>query len=147
MLKLRLYKTPYIDPMFPNLVRLLFEGRFIENKAISYDFYIYVWLNRLGYFKGFQAVLDERITLAFHMSSKRFFGKLARDIIDRGITKAESPEEREKILNAINEMSNNEFAGLLGAIIDLAKGGAVTEVKLSDREMKVFSKILKEVLL
>jgi hypothetical protein len=38
--KLRLYKTPYIDMMFPNLVRLLFEGKYLDDDNVPCDFYI-----------------------------------------------------------------------------------------------------------
>ncbi len=141
ILKLRLYKIPYIDPMFPYIVRLLFEGKFIEKNNIISDFYIYVWLDRLGDFKGFQAVLDNKITLVYHMSSKRSFGKLGQDIIDRGITNKESPDERKKIIGVINTTSNIEFTELFMKIKKLANGETLQEVKLNEKEQSVFSDI------
>ena len=143
-MKLRLYKIPHIDPLHPNLIRLLFEGKVPEKKsAEESDYYIYVWINSGGYLRGFQAVLGNRISFAYHVPSKRSFGILARDIINRGVTKKESPEEREKIISAMNCMSNDSFPVLLDYIRKLANGEDISEVKLSSKEMKTFSKIRK----
>ena len=143
-MKLRLFKTPHSDPLHPNLIRLLFEGKVPEKKsAEESDYYIYVWINNSGDLRGFQAVLGNRISFAYHVPSKRSFGILARDIINRGVTKKESPEEREKIISAMNCMSNDSFPVLLDYIRKLANGEDISEVKLSSKEMKTFSKIRK----
>ena len=141
-MKLRLYKTPQIDPIHPNLIRLLFEGK-VPGKRIpgESDYYMYVWINNVGYLHGFQAVLGNRITFAYHVPSKRSFGILARDIINRGVTQKESPEDREKIISAMNCMSNSSFPILLDYIKKLANGENISEVKLSSDEKKTFSQI------
>jgi hypothetical protein len=139
---LRLFKTPHSDPLHPNLIRLLFEGKVPgEEVTEESDYYIYVWINTGGYLRGFQAVLGNRISFAYHVPSKRSFGILARDIINRGVTRKESPEEREKIISAMNCMSNDSFPILLDYIKKLANGEDISEVKLSSKEMKNFSKI------
>lgn len=144
-MNLRLYKTPHIDPLYPSLIRLLFEGK-VPGKRSSEesDYYMYVWINNVGYLRGFQAVLGNRITFAYHVPSRRSFGILARDIINRGVTQKESPEDREKIISAMDCMSNSSFPILLGYIKKLAKGEDIVEVKLSFEEMNTFSDICKK---
>ena len=142
--ELRLYKTPHIDPIHPNLVRLLFEGK-VPGKKIQEesDFYMYVWINRLGYLRGFQAVLGDRVTFAYHVPSKRSFGRLARDIINRGITARESSEEKKDIISAIDYISNDTFPALVGFIKKLAHGETIPEAKLTFKEMRIFSEICR----
>lgn len=143
-MKLRLYKTPHIDPIHPSLIRLLFEGKVPGKRSPEEsDYYMYVWINNVGYLRGFQAVFGNRITFAYHVPSKRSFGILARDIINRGVTRKESPEDRKKIISAMNCMSNNSFPILLGYIKKLVNGENMSEVKLSFEEMNTFSDICK----
>ena len=104
---------------------------------------MYVWINNVGYLRGFQAVLGNRITFVYHVPSKRSFGILARDIINRGVTRKESPEDRKKIISAMNCMSNNSFPILLGYIKKLVNGENMSEVKLSSEEMNTFYDICK----
>lgn len=143
-MNLQLYKTPYSDPMCPNLIRLLFEGKVpTERGTGESDYYIYVWITNGGYLRGFQAVLGNKISFAYHVPSKRSFGVLGHDIINRGVTQKESPEERERIISAMNCMSNRSFPILFEHIKKLVNGEDISEVKLSFKEMKTFSKICR----
>lgn len=143
-MNLRLYKTPYVDPIYPHIVRLLFEGNILgKKKNIDSDFYLYVWINNVGYLHAFQAVLGDKITLAYQVPSNLSFGRLTRDIVNRGATHIESLEERDKIISAISQMENDSFPVLLGYIKKIAKGENIPEVKLTLEEMSIFSGICR----
>ena len=140
---LRLYKEPHIDPGYPDIVRLLFEGKVPgkENQDDA-DFYMYVWILKDGHLHGFQAVLGERVALGYHVPGRISFGRLGRDLINRGITQTETAEDREKLLAALADMSSDRFPVLINYIKKPACGEAVEEYRLAAEEMTFFSSLV-----
>ena len=137
-MKLRLYKTPYFDPMHPGVRRLLFEGKVaIDDRKL--DFYIYVWITVDGVVQAFQAVLEDTITLAFQVPAKLSFGKISKEVVNRATNEQETSQERKKLVSVIGFMINDEFPDLLVFIKDVVTGNSVTEKHLNKKEMQLFS--------
>lgn len=147
-MNLHLYKTPYYDPLYPQIVRLLFEGKVPNcDNDIEADFYVYVWLHLEGYLYAFQVVLADTITLAFQLPSQLRYGKVSRDIVNRAATAVETTGERQQLIEAIDIMESEEFPVLLNDIKKIVRAGKEPEkVLLSKNEQmqlyKLYNKIL-----
>lgn len=145
-MNLRLYKTPYYDPIYPNVRRLLFEGKVpADDQGNESDLYIYVWLNMDGYLHAFQAVLGDMITLALQMPDRLSFGKLSRDIVNRASTQRETSDERKMIVSAIDQITNESFPSLLESIKRIIGGESILEVQLAQDEMTLFVELCGEI--
>ncbi len=138
-MNLRLYKKPYYDPIYPNVRRLLFEGKVpADDQGNESDFYIYVWLNMDGYLHAFQAVLGDMITLALQMPDRLSFGKLSRDIVNRASTRRETSDERKMMVSVIDQITNESFPSLFESIKRIIGGESILEVPLAQDEMTLF---------
>ncbi len=138
-MNLRLYKAPFFDPIYPDIRRFLFEGKALsEQEARPLDFYLYVWLNMDGYLHAFQAVMEDTITVAYQMPDRLRYGKVSRDILNRGATQRESSEERKRLIAVIENMTSREFPSLFGSIREIVKGEQIPQIKLSKKEKKIF---------
>ncbi len=138
-MNLRLYKTPFFDPIYPDIRRFLFEGKILnEQETRPLDFYLYVWLNMDGYLQAFQAVMEDTITVAYQMPDRLTYGKVSRDILNRGATQRETSEERRKLIVVIEKMTSGEFPSLFGSIREIVKGEQIPEIQLSKEEQKIF---------
>ncbi len=143
-MNLRLYKSPYFDPVYPHIRRLLFEGQVpADEKGYDADFYIYVWLTVDGYLHAFQAVLGDTITLAFQMPDRMSYGRLSRDIINRGVTTRETSAERSQLISVIDKATSDSFPALLESIKCIVNGEHLDTVSLSKQEMAVFDTLCK----
>ncbi len=121
---LRLYRVPYLDPVNPDLVRLLFEGAASIESADRgrLNLYMYVWIDRDRQVRGFQLVLDEELTVTYKAPSILTFGKIGRHPINRTIEKSEVPETKEIPARAAEGMSNREFPELIEWIARVVRG-------------------------
>ncbi len=144
-MNLRLFKTPYFDPIYPNVRRFLFEGKVLpEEETRPLDFYLYVWLNMDGHLHAFQAVLEDTITVAYQMPDRLTYGKVSRDIMNRGATQRETSDERKKLVAVIEKMSSGDFPSLFGSIREIVKGEQIPEIKLTKKEEKLFASLCEE---
>ncbi len=142
---LKLYKTPFFDPLYPAVRRLLFEKNEDDSHGDRrHDFYLYVWLTTEGVLQSFQAVLEETIILNYTMHERLSFGKVSRHIINRGVTERETPEERALMVETMAKISSDQFPSLFRAISKVARGALVPEITLNDTERSYFYSLCGE---
>jgi hypothetical protein len=117
---LRLFKEPYIDPLTPDRIRLLFErddGRAAAGERD--DFYIYVWIKN-GALVGFQAILNDEHALEFHEGRPVSFGRVRVRPIDRSIHRSTADAEYKRLIDILENISNKEFPNMMRGLSAIA---------------------------
>lgn len=145
-MKLRLYKQLHVDSQNSKRIRLLFEGIASEVKKEGYqDFYIYIWLDRTGLLKGFQAILNDYITMTSINGADPIFTCLSDKVIARSTTGMATDEEVEKMKIAIGSMVCDDFPIILDRVKMSMFGENLRYVRLAEGELKLFKKLCKKI--
>jgi hypothetical protein len=137
-----IYKTPYQDPLHPHLIRLLFESR-PDAGANESTFYLYIWLTEDGVMHSLQGVCGESVAFTGKEKSGLTWGKVSKEIINRGVTDAESMSERTGCAEMAHTMENREFPHLIGAIKRILATGFFDSVTLDNEELKLFQTLCR----
>jgi hypothetical protein len=147
-MELRLYKLPYTEPFRPRLTRLLFEGKAPEDcgPAQQMDFYVYVWIRDKVYLESFQAVLADAVTLIYRAPEYLSVGRIGHIPFNRAIRTSDSPEDRELILGAMQELTNIHFPRLMESVVRIANGSTLRDVYLAKQESTYLSHIKQKAL-
>lgn len=144
-MKLRLYKQPHCESENSKRVRLLFEGVTAEVKELGYDdFYVYVWIDTAGLLKGFQAILNDSITMTSINGAEPIVTCLSDNVIARSTTGMASESDTNKIRIVIGSMISDDFPLLLDRIKMSMFGENIRNARLADGEMKLFKKLCKK---
>lgn len=144
-MKLRLYKQPHCESENSKRVRLLFEGVTEDVKELGYDdFYVYVWIDKAGLLKGFQAILNDFITMTSINGAEPIVTCLSNDVIARSTTGMASDSDTNKIKIVIGSIICDDFPLLLDRIKMSMFGENIRNSRLSDGEMKLFKKLCKK---
>jgi hypothetical protein len=143
---LRLYKEPLHEVYAKDVVRLLFEAVAPDDASQKkvIDFYMYVWIAEGKRLTGFQAILDNAITLVYRAPSYITVGRIGHAPINRSIQGVEAGAvDDNSIRGAMQGFQNEEFPDLVAAIEGLAHGQSSAEVMLSEREKTYFAELVK----
>lgn len=144
-MKLRLYKQPHSESVHSSPVRLLFEGAKENVRHEGYeDFYIYVWIDHSGLLIGFQAILDDRITMTSINGSDPIITCVSNDVIERSTTGLADDEDSEKIRIAVGSMVSDDFPLILDRIKMSMFGENIRHIRLTEGELKKFKKLCRE---
>lgn len=143
-MRLLLYRTPYVDPLKPESVRLLFEAKADDKQnQTGSDFYLYVWITRSGSLESFQGVCGDSVALTYSQECGLSWGKVSRSIMNRGITEKESGQEREACIDTVGAMESQEFPLLLETIKKIVARETRADNSLSAKELKLFKKMCR----
>lgn len=145
-MRLRLYRQPHKESAESTRIRFLFEGVSSEIKKLGYDdFYIYIWLDKSGLLKGFQAILNDTITMTSINGAEPIVTCLSNDVIERATTGMATKEDEEKIKIVVGSMVCDDFSILLDRIKMSMFGENIRYVRLAEGEMKLFKKLCKTI--
>lgn len=142
-MKLTLFREPLRETFKPDLIRLLFEGKEGES-AGQKDFYLYVWISAGTRLDGFQAVLEDSITLVYRQPDYVTVGRIGRVPMNRAVDNNDSDEDREAALTVIRTMESGDMPVLIGEIKRIASGEAVSKVYLVKEERELFMNLHRE---
>jgi hypothetical protein len=143
-MRLFLYRTPYVDPLKPDSVRLLFEAKADdEQNQTGSDFYLYVWITRSGSLESFQGVCGDSVALTHSQHTGLSWGKVSRSIMNRGITEMESVQERKACIDTVDAMKSEEFPLLLETIKKIVAGESGIDNNLPAKELELFRKMCR----
>ena len=141
-MNLTLYKTPFVDPISPDRIRLLFEGSLKESPwGDTDDIYLYTWLTKEGLLDGFQVVCGETIAVTWQKKAGISWGTVSSLVINRGITEMQTAHDHSLCKHFIAEMDNVDFPLLLDAVKNIVSGKKLLSFKLGRTEMKLFRRI------
>ena len=142
----QLFKEPYVDFERPEVCRLLFEGvgpTVADEAERCRDFYLYAWIDKSGRLTAFQAVLDEEHVLSWKTGEEPKFGAIGHLPFIRTIVDSAPKMARRKIVRIAGRLESGEFPGLMRIVGLLARGEAVGDPALPDRERKRLRGMLK----
>lgn len=143
-MKLRLYRQPHRESEESKRIRLLFEGVSSEVKEQGYnDFYIYIWLDKTGLLKGFQAILNDHITMTSINGADPIFTCLSDSVIARSTTGMANDEDIEKMKIVVGSMISDDFPLILDRIKMSMFGENLRNVRLAEGELKLFKKLCR----
>lgn len=141
-MKLRLYKKPHSEPDGSNRVRLLFEGQDVAQEDLN-DFYIYLWIDKTGLLTGFQAIMNDSVTMTSINGSEPVFTCLSDEVIERSTTGIASDADIEKMKIAVGSMVNDDFPMILDRIKMSLFGENLRHIRLTENEFKKFTELCK----
>lgn len=143
-MKLKLYRQPHRESEESKRVRLLFEGISTDVKNQGFDdFYIYVWIDNTGLLKGFQAILNDSITMTSINGADPIVTCLSDNVIARSTTGMASDEDTEKMKIAVGSMISDDFPMILDRIKMSMFGENLRNIRLAEGEMKLFKKLCR----
>ncbi len=143
-MKLKLYRQPHRESEESKRIRLLFEGTSADVKKKGFDdFYIYVWIDKTGLLKGFQAILNDSITMTSINGADPIFTCLSDNVLARSTTGMASDEDVEKMRIAVGSMISDDFPIILDRIKMSMFGENLRNIRLAEGELKLFKKLCR----